>query len=69
KKNAIVNGQTDTVTDFELGTDLIEMTSDDYAGATIEDGASGAEIALDGYTILLEGVSASSLSDSDFSLV
>lgn len=69
KNKTIVDGQTDVVTDFEVGTDTIEMANTSFDELDITDGTDGAEIAIGDYTIVLEGVAAADLSASDFDFV
>ena len=52
--------------DFEDGAEVLRLTGVTFDDLSITDGEDGAEVALAGHTIVLEGVSAADLSQDDF---
>ncbi len=73
---SLTRGETDTVTDFENGTDLIQISgiagADDaarFAALSIGDVAGGVEIHYRGHTIMLDGIVSTDLDQGDFIFV
>jgi alkaline phosphatase len=64
--NTVKAGEVDIITDFEDGTEALRLTGVTFDDLSITDGEDGAEVALAGHTIVLEGVSAADLSQDDF---
>ncbi len=58
----------DTVTDFEVGLDLLDLTATGlaYANLSIGNGGSGAEISAGGSTIVLSGIDSGLIDGDDF---
>lgn len=74
--NSLNNGENDTIADFEDGIDALRMSGvgsgnqqNRFNALDIRDVSGGAEVSYGGHTILLQGVSASSLSVDDFVFV
>ena len=67
--NDLGAGETDVIEDFENGTDLIRISGAAPADLSFETVSGGVAIGIDGFTILVEGVTTAELTTGDIIFV
>ncbi|WP_170566492.1 calcium-binding protein, partial [Ruegeria atlantica] len=67
--NSLVSGGADTITDFELNSDTIQLAGTTYADLTLVDTVSGTRVEWENGSVEVEGIAVASLTEDQFSFV
>lgn len=67
--NTLASEGADNITDFELGTDTLELVGSTYAALTFIDTGSGTRVEWDNGSVELEGIAVASLTEDQFAFV